>query len=108
MAEGDGVFIIDFRGKKYHASFVDTKVSFEVFTYDLFAGGVDIKQRKVSGITYNSDDGSLDLSLPDTPTGFHVVSTTSTSVTLDWDDVVGEPLTGGGVALTGGGTALTG
>jgi hypothetical protein len=58
MAEGDGIFVIDFRGKKYHASFVDTKISMEVFTFDLFGGGVAIRQRKVSGTTYNAD-GSL-------------------------------------------------
>jgi hypothetical protein len=58
MAEGNGIFIVGFRGKQYHASFVDRKISMDVFTYDLFGGGVAIRQRRVSGVTYN-DDGSL-------------------------------------------------
>jgi hypothetical protein len=55
MAEGDGVFIVEFRGKEYHASFVDTKISADVFTLDLFGGGVAIRQRRVSGVEYNAD-----------------------------------------------------
>lgn len=62
MAEGNGVFIIAFRGANYHASFVDTHISMERFTDTLFSGGVEIEQRRVVGASYNAD-GSID----DTP-----------------------------------------
>lgn len=51
-------FIIQFRGKKYHAAFVRSDVDFDVFTSDLYAGGVEIEQRTIKGHIYN-DDGSL-------------------------------------------------
>jgi hypothetical protein len=59
MAEGNGPFIIAFRGKNYHAKFKDHKISANKFTSDLFGGkGVELKQHRVSGFTYSSD-GSI-------------------------------------------------
>jgi hypothetical protein len=58
MAEGNGAFIIPFRSKNYHAKFADTKISMEMFTIDLFGGGVEIRQHRISGFTYASD-GSI-------------------------------------------------
>lgn len=58
MAEGNGVFIMPFRSKNYHASFVDPFIEADVFTIDLFGGGVQIEQRRVVGATYASD-GSI-------------------------------------------------
>ena len=58
MAEGNGPFIIGFRGKTYHAGFVELKISMEMFTIDLFGGGVEIEQRRIRGVTYASD-GSI-------------------------------------------------
>jgi hypothetical protein len=81
MAEADGIFIIDFRGKKYHASFVDTKISMDVFTFDLFGGGVAIRQRRVAGITYESD-GSVDLTPPTPPTSLSITDVTDTEVEI--------------------------
>lgn len=52
------VFIIEWRNKKYHAAFTEPSIEFEVFTSDLFAGGVSVEQRTVEGSIYN-DDGSL-------------------------------------------------
>lgn len=46
-----------------------------------------------------------EISPPPPPTGFHVVSTTSTSVTLDWDSDP-DNLLGGGEQLLGGGEEL--
>jgi hypothetical protein len=83
MAEGDGVFIVDFRGKKFHASFAETKFSFEVFTYDLFGGGIEIRQRRVSGFTYNSD-GSIDTTPPTPPTGLSITDVGETTVTISF------------------------
>jgi hypothetical protein len=84
MAEGDGIFVIDFRGKKYHASFVETKMSAEVFTFDLFGGGVQVRQRRVPGFVYNAD-GSVDLTPPSVPTGLTVVATGETSLHITWE-----------------------
>jgi hypothetical protein len=58
MAEGNGAFILEFRGKNYHAKFADKTISMERFTDDLFGGGVEIKQHRISGFTYN-DDGTI-------------------------------------------------
>lgn len=57
-AEGDGVFIVEWRGLNWHASFVGPSISFEQFTSDLFAGGVEIRQRRVVGESYEAD-GSI-------------------------------------------------
>jgi hypothetical protein len=77
------IFIIEWRGGKYHASFVDTEMSAEVFTADLFSGGVQVKQRRITGSGYNAD-GSIDEDPPSTPTDLEVTSTTSSSITIDW------------------------
>jgi hypothetical protein len=58
LEEGNGPFIIEFRGLDYHAGFVDTRLSMERFTEDLFAGGVMIEQRRIIGESYQSD-GSI-------------------------------------------------
>jgi hypothetical protein len=58
LEEGNGPFIIEFRGKDYHAAFAETSIDMERFTNDLFAGGLVIKQRRILGETYASD-GSI-------------------------------------------------
>jgi hypothetical protein len=58
---GSDVFMIEFRGKHYHASLADPEIPFEMLTIDLFAGpGVTIRQRRIEGQIYNAD-GSVDL-----------------------------------------------
>lgn len=53
------VFIIDFRGRKYHASFAEASIEGVMHTYDLFGlSGVRIEMRRVDGIHYRSD-GSI-------------------------------------------------
>lgn len=79
------IFIIEFRGKKYHACFVEPKQSFERFTEDLFSGGVDIKQRRVVGYAYYEADGSIDDNPPSVPTGLAAVGLTTTSIRLTWE-----------------------
>lgn len=60
MAAGGEPFIIPFRGKNYHASFAEPKVSAEMFTIDLFGiGGVEIRQRRLRGVAYD-EDGAID------------------------------------------------
>lgn len=50
------VFEIDFRNRKYHASFVENSISGEMLTYDVFSlAGVKLRQRRVPGIYYRSD-----------------------------------------------------
>lgn len=50
------IFEIDFRGRKFHASFEENSISGEMLTYDLFSlSGVKLKQRRVPGIYYRSD-----------------------------------------------------
>lgn len=58
MEEGNGPFIIEFRGKNYHAGFADPAIEMERFTNDLFAGGLRVKQRRILGETYDTD-GSI-------------------------------------------------
>lgn len=58
QAEGNGVFIIAWRSLNYHACFADNYIEAEVFTSDLFASGVRIRQRRVVGELYESD-GSI-------------------------------------------------
>jgi hypothetical protein len=77
------IFIIQWRGKKYHACFVDPKQSFERFTEDLFSGGVDIRQRRVAGFLYSSD-GSIDSTPPSVPEDLAVSDTSESSITLIW------------------------
>jgi hypothetical protein len=71
------VFEIEFRGKRYHASFVQDEQTASMYSIDLFSmEGVEIRQRKVKGIRYWSDGSIFDLdSLPGmfswhTPDGF--------------------------------------
>lgn len=52
------VFLVEFRGRKYFASFVETRMSAEIFTSDLFGAGVEIRQRRVRGF-YEGTDGSV-------------------------------------------------
>lgn len=50
------VFEIEFRNRKYHASFAENSISGEMLTYDIFSlAGVRLKQRRVPGIYYRSD-----------------------------------------------------
>lgn len=59
--EGDSseVFIVDFRGKKYHACFDTDSIAGSMHTYDLFSlSGVSLKMRRLPGVIYN-DDGSI-------------------------------------------------
>jgi hypothetical protein len=79
------VFIIEWRGKKWHASFSDPDLSAEQMTSDLFGiTGVRIRQRRVAGIIYN-DDGSIDLDPPGPLEDFRVIATTDMSITVAWD-----------------------
>lgn len=80
------IFIVTWRGKSYHACFVEASQSYERFTDDLFNGGVEIMQRRVQGVTY-LDDGSLDIDLipPSVPTGLRIVDSDDTSITVAWD-----------------------
>lgn len=55
MAAGDEPFILEFRGKNYHASFAESEISAEMFTIDLFAAGVTIRQRQLRGVAYDED-----------------------------------------------------
>jgi len=55
------IFEINFRGKRYHASFVDKKISAQMFTYDLFGEcTLAIQQRRVAGIQYFADGSIFD------------------------------------------------
>lgn len=51
------VFLIEWRGRKYFAEFVDNTISPEMHTIDLFGAGVEIRQRRVTGF-YEGTDGS--------------------------------------------------
>lgn len=60
------IFQIEYRGKNYHASFVNNNFDAEMLTLDLFSTeGVEIKQRRVEGIVYDTD-GSIFI-VPNTP-----------------------------------------
>ncbi|MBV9214823.1 MAG: hypothetical protein JO053_01495 [Acidobacteria bacterium] len=53
------IFIIDFRGKKFHASFVENSITGAMHSYDVFGmEGVQIEMRRIPGASYNSD-GSI-------------------------------------------------
>lgn len=62
------VFEIAWRGQTWHACFVEDEASFEAFTSDLYAGGVEIRQRKVAGYLYNAD-GSVSTFVPSDVSG---------------------------------------
>lgn len=57
---GTDIFILPFRSKNYHASFVDASMSAERLrkTLDLYEAGVKIRQRRIVGQSYNAD-GSI-------------------------------------------------
>ncbi|MEO8647990.1 MAG: fibronectin type III domain-containing protein [Acidobacteriota bacterium] len=84
VANGNAVFVVEFRGKKYHAAFIDTEISAEVFTADLFGGGVEIEQRRVFGAMYFTD-GSADVSVPSVPENLTLTVLSSTSIRVAWD-----------------------
>ena len=83
------IFIIEWRGKKYHASFVDPdmdvqRAAFKIGSPDWSTGGGwKIRQRRVAGFTYNSD-GSIDSTPPTAPTSLSITDTTDTTVTIDF------------------------
>lgn len=53
------IFWFEYRGKKYHAAFVNPGYDAERLTSDLFSvSGLEIEQRRVQGVAYN-DDGSI-------------------------------------------------
>lgn len=62
MQAANEPFVIEWRSKKYNCVFREHRFSYEVFTADLFAGGVMLDQVRVFGESYESD-GSI------TPTG---------------------------------------
>lgn len=54
------IFRIEFRGKYYHASFVEPEWAGEMHTIDLFSmDGVAVKMRRVRGHAYDSDGAVL-------------------------------------------------
>lgn len=55
MLAGNEPFIIEWRSKKYTVVFASHDLSYEVFTADLFAGGVEMEQVDVEGESYESD-----------------------------------------------------
>lgn len=56
------VFELEFRGKRYHASFVQNEFTGEMLTIDLFSvENLEIKQRRVEGIVYNADGSIFDI-----------------------------------------------
>jgi hypothetical protein len=77
------IFIIAWRGKKYHACFTDAKQSYERFTEDLFSGGVDIEQRRVAGFVYNAD-GSIDSTPPSVPVLTTLTVIDAFSINVTW------------------------
>lgn len=59
--EGDAgdLFVIDFRGQKFLASFDTDSIGGEMHTYDLFSlDGVKVKMRRTAGMDFNAD-GSI-------------------------------------------------
>lgn len=78
----DDVFIFQWRGFTYHAGFVETEISFDRFTEDLFAGEVEIEQRRVDGFDYN-DDGSMDVLVMDED-GFVIVDEDGAALRLTY------------------------
>ena len=69
------------------ASFAESKLSFEVFTAKILAGGIKINQRraKIVGLDFRVEDGSLDIDLtvPTNPI-MQAPSPTATTVTWKW------------------------
>jgi hypothetical protein len=89
------IFIIEWRGKKYHACFTDAKQSYQRFTEDLFSGGVEIDQRRVAGFLYD-DDGSIDTTPPSVPVLTSIAALDAFSIWIAWTastDVPGDVYT---------------
>lgn len=87
---GRDVFIIDFRGRKYHASFADASIEGAMHTYDLFGlSGVRLEMRRVSGIHYRAD-GSIfyPTEVPDIYS-WHIGSQCPAGSFADWEDLTG-------------------
>lgn len=62
MQAGNEPFVIEWRTKKFNVVFASHDFTYETFTADLFAGGVELEQVRVIGESYEAD-GSI------TPTG---------------------------------------
>jgi hypothetical protein len=77
------IFIIQWRGKKYHACFAEPTQSFEQFTSDLYNGGVEIRQRRVAGFLYNAD-GSMDANPPSVPVLTSLIALSAFALKADW------------------------
>lgn len=58
MAEGNGPFILAWRGDNYHAKFAEMSIDAEVFTSDLLDTGVTIRQVRIVGESYAAN-GSI-------------------------------------------------
>lgn len=58
VSAGNTPFLIEWRGRKYFASFDNVEQTVEVFTSNLFAGNLTITQRRVAGY-YEGTDGSV-------------------------------------------------
>lgn len=58
MAAGNEAFVVEHRGLKYNVKFKEHRFTYEVFTSDLFSGGVELRQVRVVGESYESD-GSI-------------------------------------------------
>lgn len=55
MQAGNEPFILEWRSKKYTVVFRSHDFSYETFTSDLFAAGVELEQVDVEGEAYESD-----------------------------------------------------
>lgn len=79
------IFLIDFRGRKYHASFEDNDIGGSMHTYDLFdLGGVKIKMRTVQGFFYGSHGNVIDPSFLGTDVWAWYKADEYTTVTGDY------------------------
>lgn len=58
VSAGNTPFLIEWRGRKYFASFDNVEQTVEVFTSNLFAGNLTITQRRIAGY-YEGTDGSV-------------------------------------------------
>lgn len=55
------IFLIDFRGRKYHASFAENKIGGNMLSYDVFdMSGVEIEMRTVAGFHYGDHGNVID------------------------------------------------
>jgi hypothetical protein len=87
---GGDVFIIEFRGKKWHAGFAENYISGDALTADLFNGDVEVEQRRVKGFTYSSD-GSIDTNPPSVPVLLTAVAVGSDTIRLTWSGSTDDP-----------------